>query len=141
MADHDPPDEIPPDCIVYRAIRVVDIKEDRTPKSCAFTDLADADGSKDYMSVNFSDEMAAAGKTLEDLKKHWGDRYEIFQFAAQDLVTNGERLWRDPDDDFVGHGACKRNDNGKRSLAQKRTLARLAKPANESGAPAGGDPQ
>lgn len=125
------PEEVPLDCVVYRAVKVRDIKEDGTPKSGSFADLADDDGSHDYMSVYFADQMAAAGKSLEDLQSKWGEDYAIFAFTAAELVSSGEHLWRDPNDEFPGHGACKRVGNSKRTLAQKRGLARQARPAKD----------
>jgi hypothetical protein len=83
------------------------------------------------MSVYFADQMSAAGKTLGDLQEHWGDGYQIYAFTARELVESGERLWRDPDNDFPGHGACKRAEGSKRTLSQKRALARIAKLPDE----------
>ncbi len=80
------------------------------------------------MSIYFADEMAAAGLSALDLQKHWGvERYTVVAFTAKDLRDQGERLWRDPNEDFVGHGACKRDGGSERTRSEKRNLAKLAK--------------
>lgn len=119
--------QIPPDCVVYRAVKLIDLKPDGAPQSGCFSDLADADGSKDYMSVYFADEMAANEVSVKDLAAHWGERYAIVEFTAADLAAEGEAVWRDPDGEFPGHGACKRADGSKRTVGQKRRIAKLAR--------------
>lgn len=128
------PDEVPDDCIVYRVVMRQGVKPDGTPGSGSFSDKADEDGSHYYMSVHFEDEMRVAGKNVEDLKAHWnsnGDRYTVYQFTAGELRGEREKLWRDPNDEFPGHGACKRHDNSERTRGQKRNLAKIAKPATD----------
>jgi hypothetical protein len=125
------PDEIPQDCIVYRLAKRDDIKPDGTPKSSCFSDKAEEDGSSNYMSVFFSDEMQAAGKSVLELQQAWGSKYTVLAFRAADLREQGERLWRDPIDKFPGHGACKRANGANRRLPQKRNLAKMARVAPE----------
>jgi hypothetical protein len=125
------PDEIPPDCTVYRLAKKEDIKPDGTPKSSCFSDKAEEDGSANYMSVYFSDEIQAAGKSVLDLQEAWGSKYTVLAFRAEDLREEGERLWRDAIDQFPGHGACKRADGANRTLRQKRNLAKIARVAPE----------
>jgi hypothetical protein len=125
------PDEIPPDCTVYRLAKKCDIKPDGTPKSSCFSDKAAEDGSSNYMSVYFSNEMQAAGKSVLDLQQVWGSKYTVLAFRAADLRKQGEQLWRDPIDEFPGHGACKRADGANRNLRQKRNLAKIARVAPE----------
>jgi hypothetical protein len=125
------PEEIPPDCMVYRLAKKSDIKPDGTPNSSCFSDMAAEDGSSDYMSVYFSDEIQAAGKSVSDLQQAWGPKYTVLAFRAADLREQGEQLWRDPIDEFPGHGACKRADGAKRTLGQKRNLAKIARVAPE----------
>jgi hypothetical protein len=116
--------------MIARCTRVVkrsDVKETGKPGSGSFSDQAAEDGSKYYMSVYFEDAMADAGKTAADLEAHWnrdGDNYRVYQFSAKALRDAGEKLWRDPNDDFPGHGACKRHDDSERTRGQKRELAR-----------------
>ncbi len=121
------PDEVPPDCTVYRLAKNSDIKPDGTPQSDCFSDKAAGDGSAYYMSVYFSDEMQAAGESVLDLQQKWGPEYTVLAFRAADLREQGERLWRDPRGEFPGHGACKRADGAERSRGQKRKLARIAR--------------
>ena len=123
----DIPDEVPPNCTVYRVAKKRDIKPDGTPQSDCFSDKGRADGSAYYMSVYFSDEMQLAGRSVSDLQKVWGSEYTVLEFRASDLQEQGERLWRDPTDEFPGHGACKRADGAERSRGQKRKLAKIAK--------------
>jgi hypothetical protein len=125
------PDEIPQDCMVYRLAKRDDIKPDGTPKSSCFSDKAEEDGSSNYMSVFFSDEMQAAGKSVLELQQAWGSKYTVLAFRAAELREQGERLWRDPIDTFPGHGACKRANGANRSLPQKRNLAKMARVAPE----------
>ena len=125
------PDDIPPDCTVYRLAKKEDIKPDGTPKSSCFSDKAEEDGSSNYMSVYFSDEIQAAGKSVLDLQQTWGSKYTVLAFGATDLRDQGEQLWRDPIDEFPGHGACKRADGTNRTLRQKRNLAKIARVAPE----------
>jgi hypothetical protein len=126
------PDEIPPDCTVYRLAKNEDIKPDGTPKSSCFSDKAEEDGSSNYMSVFFSDEIQAAGKSVLDLQQAWGaDKYTVLAFRAADLREQGERLWRDAIDEFPGHGACKRANGANRTLPRKRNLAKIARVAPE----------
>jgi hypothetical protein len=125
------PDEIPSDCTVYRLAKKEDIKLDGTPKSSCFSDKAEEDGSSNYMSVFFSDEIQAAGKSVLDLQQAWGSKYTVLAFRAAVLREQGERLWRDPIDEFPGHGACKRADGANRTLPQKRNLAKIARVAPE----------
>lgn len=83
------------------------------------------------MSVYLEDEMRAAGETAQSLQDHWnkdGDHYTIVQFVARKLRREGEKIWRDPTDEFPGHGACKRSDDSERTRGQKRNLAKLAEP-------------
>lgn len=123
--------EISGDCIVYRVVKRSDVKETGKPGSGSFSDKADEDGLKYYMSVYFEDGIAEAGKTVADLGKHWnrdGDHYAVYQFTARDLRDAGEKLWRDADDDFPGHGACKRQDDSERTRGQKRELVRRSEP-------------
>lgn len=120
------------DCVVYRVVKREDVKSDGTPGSGSFSDKADEDGSHYYMSVYFEDEMRAVGKNVHDLQNHWnsdGDRYTVYQFTTAELRARGEKLWRDPNDEFPGHGACKRRDDSERTRGQKRNLAKIAKPA------------
>ncbi|MGH3569455.1 MAG: hypothetical protein ACRDRH_26250 [Pseudonocardia sp.] len=124
--------DVPDDCVVYRVVKREDVKGDGTPGSGSFSDKAGEDGSHYYMSVYFEDEMRAAGKNVNDLQNHWNsdnDRYIVYQFAAAELRVKGEKLWREPNDEFPGHGACKRCDDSERTRGQKRSLAKLAKPA------------
>jgi hypothetical protein len=121
------PDEIPPDCTVYRLAKKRDIKPDGTPQSNCFSDKSAEDGSSYYMSVYFSDEMVLAGKSVSDLQQEWGSEYTVLAFGAEDLRKQGERLWRDPKGKFPGHGACKRADGTERTQGQKRNLAKIAK--------------
>jgi hypothetical protein len=93
------------------------------------SDMAAADGSKDYMSIYLADGMQANGKSLADLQDHWGPGYKIVEFTAVELRAAGEEVWRDDDENFPGHGACKRADGSKRTAGQKKALARLSRPA------------
>ncbi len=127
----DIPDEIPPDCTVYRLAKKSDIKPDGTPQSDCFSDKAADDGSSYYMSVYFLDEMQLAGKTVLDLQKVWGLEYTVLALNATDLRKQGERLWRDTRDEFPGHGACKRADGAERTRGQKRKIAKIARIAPE----------
>jgi hypothetical protein len=125
------PDEIPPDCMVYRVAKKRDIKPNGTPQSDCFSDKEADDGSSYYMSVYFSDEMQPAGKSVKDLQQEWGSEYTVLAFSAAELRDQGERLWRDSNDEFPGHGACKRADDAERTRGQKRKLAKIAKIAPE----------
>lgn len=125
------PDDVPPDCTVYRVAKKAYIKPDGTPQSDCFADKGLEDGSSYYMSVYFSDEMDLAGKSVLDLQANWGDDYTVLAFSAGDLRAQGERLWRDPNEEFPGHGACKRADDAERTRGQKRKLAKVAKVAPE----------
>ncbi len=127
----DVPDDVPLDCTVYRVAKKVYVKPDGTPQSGCFADKAAEDGSSYYMSVYFSDEMAAVGKSVADLQKIWGEDYTVLEFGAGELLEQGERLWREPNNDFPGHGACKRSDYSERTRGQKRNLARIARVAAE----------
>jgi hypothetical protein len=124
------PDDVPPDCMVYRLAKKSDIKPDGTPQSNCFSDKAAEDGSSYYMSVYFSDEMVLEGKSVSDLRQEWGSEYTVLAFGAEDLRKQGERLWRDPKGTFPGHGACKRADDSERTQGQ-RNLAKIAKIAPE----------
>ena len=121
------PDEIPPDCTVYRPIPKENIKPNGTPMSSCFSDKAAEDGSSYYMSVYFSDEMERAGKSVLDLQQAWGSKYIVLAFSAGELREQGERLWRDSMGEFPGHGACKRADGAERTQGQKRNLAKIAR--------------
>jgi hypothetical protein len=125
------PDEIPPDCMVYRLVPKDKIKPDGTPQSNCFSDKAAEDGSSYYMSVYFSDEMQLAGKSVSDLQQAWGPKYTALAFSAEELRKQGERLWRDSRGEFPGHGACKRADGAERTQGQKRNLAKIARVAPE----------
>lgn len=125
------PDEVPPDCTAYRLAKKSDIKPDGTPQSNCFSDKGADDSSSCYMSVYFSDEMQEAGKSVSDLQKAWGPGYIVLAFSVADLREQGERLWRDPIDEFPGHGACKRADGAKRTASQERNLAKIARVAPE----------
>ena len=118
------PDEVPDDCIVYRMVRRDELKPNGQYNSPNFTDK------EGYMSVNFEDEMRAAGKTADDLEEHWGPAYEAVSFIAGDLRKMGEKVWRVPVEDFPGHGGVKRADDSKRTVSQKRDLAKEAKRRN-----------
>lgn len=125
------PDDVPPDCTVYRVAKKAYIKPDGTPQSDCFADKGFEDGSSYYMSVYFSDEMELVGESVLDLQAIWGEDYTVLAFNANDLRVLGERLWRDPNDAFPGHGACKRADGTERTRSQKRKLAKIAKIAPE----------
>lgn len=121
--------EVPDDCTVFRVVKKADIKPDGTPESGCFADKAADDGSSNYMSVYFSDEIEDAKLSVRDLQEKWGsDIYTVVAFHVAVLRAEGERLWRDPNDDFVGHGACKRLGDSTRTRSQKRRLAKLSKP-------------
>lgn len=124
------PEDVPQDCIVYRVAKKAHIKPDGTPQSACFSDKGHDEDSY-YMSVYFSDEMELAGKTVTDLQRHWGDAYTVLALSAAELRDQGERIWRDPNDEFPGHGACKRADGSERTRGQKRCIARIAKIAPE----------
>lgn len=124
------PDEVPQDCTVYRVAKKSYIKPDGSPQSDCFSDKGTSDETY-YMSVYFSDEMESAGKTVDDLQKIWGDDYTVLAFSAADLRDQGERVWRHPNGQFPGHGACKRADGSERTRSQKRKLAKIAKVAPE----------
>jgi len=101
------------------------------PQSDCFSDKGTDDGASYYMSVYFADEMAAAGRGVRDLQAHWGDAYVVLEFEASELRAEGEDLWRDPNGEFPGHGACKRADGSERTRGQKRQLAKRSKIASE----------
>lgn len=124
------PEGVPQNCIVYRVAKKEYIKPDGTPQSACFSDKGHDEDSY-YMSVYFSDEMELAGKTVTDLQRHWGDAYTVLALSAAELRDQGERIWRDPNDEFPGHGACKRADGSERTRGQKRYIARIAKIAPE----------
>lgn len=127
----DVPDDVPQNCAVYRVVKKAYVKPDGTPQSDCFADKAAEDDSSYYMSVYFSDEMVATGKSAADLQKVWGDDYTVLEFNAGELREQGERLWRDSNNDFPGHDACKRSDYSERTRGQKRNLARIARVAAE----------
>ena len=124
------PKGVPQDCIVYRVAKKAYIKPDGTPQSDCFSDKGHDEDSY-YMSVYFSDEMESAGKTVTDLQQHWGDAYTVLALSSAELRDQGERIWRDPNNEFPGHGACKRADGSERTRGQKRCIARIAKIAPE----------
>lgn len=120
-------DEILDECIVYRVVKKADVKHNSRAQSGCFSDKAAEDGSSDYMSVYFADQMNAAGLSAADLQARWGvEKYTVVQLTAKEMRAQGERLWRDKNDEFVGHGASKRADGTKRTVSQKRGLANAA---------------
>lgn len=124
------PEIVPQDCTVYRVAKKAYIKPNGKPQSDCFSDKGD-DADSYYMSVYFSDEMKLAGKTVTDLQRHWGDAYTVLAFSAAALRDQGEHIWREPNDEFPGHGGCKRADRSERTRGQKRNLAKLAQIAPE----------
>lgn len=122
------PLEIPDDCLIYRMVKARDIKATGEPISSCFCDNPnDAHGNANYMSVYARDGLLGNGWTLQKLYEWWGSQYRVFCFTAGSLMAKNENLWRAPMDEIPGHCACKRNDQRKRSLGQKRELARMAK--------------
>lgn len=123
------PDEIPSDCLIYRMVKVRDIKDDGTPSSSAFSDNPrDIAGAEHYMSVYAHDELVANGWSVQKLAEQWGPEYRPYALTAGELRAKGERLWRAPMGEVPGHAACKRSDDGKRTGGQKRELARRSRP-------------
>jgi hypothetical protein len=117
--------------MVYRVAKRRHIKPNGRPQSDCFSDKEAEDGSSNYMSVYFSDEMQLAGRSVLDLQQEWGPEYTVLAFRAADLQEQGERLWREAQGEFPGHGACKRADGTERTRGQKRNLAKIAQIAPE----------
>lgn len=108
-------------------VKVNEIKESGEPISSCFCDNPrDKDGSENYMSVYVHDCLVANNWTPQKLYEFWGVQYRVFCFTAEYLRSKGERLWRAPMGAIPGHSGCKRIDDSKRSVGQKRELARKA---------------
>lgn len=122
------PEDVPDDCMLYRMVRVRDIQSDGVPMSSCFSDSPrDSPDPEDYMSLYAHDELVAAGWTVQKLSESWGPAYRVYALTAERLRSCGERVWRAPMGDIPGHCGCKRNNNGRRTGGQKRTLARVVR--------------
>jgi hypothetical protein len=74
------------------------------------------------MSVYMEDELLAAGRSLEDLRKRW-EGYWIFSLTVGQLKNEfGQEVLRDPQPDFPGHGLV-RDPTGKRSQSKRSRMA------------------
>jgi hypothetical protein len=125
------PDDVPPDCTVYRLAKKSDIKPDGTPQSSCFSDKRQKTVHPTTCRCTSLTRWYWQASPYQIYGRNWGSEYTVLAFGAEDLRKQGERLWRDPKGTFPGHGACKRADDSERTQGQKRNLAKIAKIAPE----------
>jgi len=108
-------------CRVFRLVKSEWVKDDLSPPEPSSVAFQDKD---DGMSVFVEDAILAAGRSIEELQKHWGNGYWVFSLTAEQLRDNfDQEVILDSKSDFPGHGLV-RDNKGKRSQGTRSRMAK-----------------